>query len=997
MAETGIGEPWRIEMLGGLRLRRGPRIITSFQSRQTGLLLAYLVCHSARAHPREELIDRLWPEASPEVSRHRLSQALSSLRKLLHTSPSAPAADPSAPVPDGRADVGRPTPGSAPCPLPLVTDNASVRINPEVIDTDVAGFERAMRAAEASSAAGRRGEEEEHLERAVALYRGEFLAGYQQELYEDWVRPERLRLAGAYLRSLRRLIRGYYEAEKLSRALDHAHRAVAAVRLDLPNHLDHVQQVYRDLITLNLKAGKPHAARSAYQDLRQILADLDEVPTARTRELAARLARAFQKKETEERAPDEETAHGTPPPPDSAPLATGATLPSAGDTSEAAPPAEPIPGNLLPAPLTRFFGRTEELAWLQERLLPGTAPRRLVTLTGPAGTGKTRLALEAASRLAKPYGGAVWFAPLAEVSEPGQIAEAILDAMRLERLPGVDSMKRLARELSRRPALLVLDNVEHLLPNGAAVTRELLAAAGKLTLLVTSRRRLRLAGEETLAVGPLPTPPPGETVRPDRDTLIAFPAVQLFVDRARAVQPDYALTPEGGAAVARLCRRLDGIPLAIELAAAWVPGLAPEEMLRQFRLESLRSPMQDTVARHRTLRAAIEWSYRLLAAETRAFLARLSVFRGGFCRQAAARVTETPEAVALDELMQLLDCSFLVAESHGETRRFRMLETIREFTEEKPREEGATDSCRARHRDWFLELAEEGTEALLGGDQETWLDRFEREHDNLRAALEWSLQANPEPALRLSIALCRFWEVRGYLGEGRRFLERSLRAAEAQEVPVPPRLRARALNRAGILARDQGDYAAARSCYERSLAVFQELKDERDVLYQLNNLADVARWQGNDEEATRLVRQSLDLYGQVGDRAGTAASLHVRGEIERGAGRFEEALRSMRESLSLFRDVGDREGIADTLQGVAGVHADAGRAAAAVRLFAAVTSLRAASGSPLAPNVAEGHDRLLKTLRDHLGDDAFEFAWAVGETLSWEEAVTEALTDEPAL
>lgn len=444
----------------------------------------------------------------------------------------------------------------------------------------------------------------------------------------------------------------------------------------------------------------------------------------------------------------------------------------------------------LPLSLTRFFGRVEAVRAVQESLL-APAPR-LVTLTGPGGAGKTRLAAEAAPQVGAALGGPVVFVPLAALSEHARLAGAVADALHLPRT-SADPFDQIIEALSPTPALLVLDNMEQLGAGGARFVQALLERVPMLTCLATSRHRLGLEGEHEMPVLPLPTPAHPGT--PER--LLEFASVQLFADRAQAARPDFQVTRRNAEAVAALCHRLEGIPLALELAAGWSGALTPAQMLARLgrRFDLLVSRRQDASPRHRTLWAAMDWSYRLLPADMQQFFARLSVFRSGWTLEAAGAVCAAPRA--LDSLAELRDRSLVTAEENeAGGMRFRLLETLREFGAAQL-VDGARGALARGHAAYFSSIAQEAKPHLTGADQARWLDRLEDDHDNLRAALDWhqAPEGDADAGLRLAANLVRFWQVRGHLTEGR-----AIFAALLARPGADAEARAEALDGAGSLA-----------------------------------------------------------------------------------------------------------------------------------------------------------------------------------------------------
>ena len=609
-----------------------------------------------------------------------------------------------------------------------------------------------------------------------------------------------------------------------------------------------------------------------------------------------------------------------------------------------APPETAAPR--LPLQWTRFFGREPERAEIAGLL----TRHRLLTLTGPGGAGKTRLAVEAARDAAPSFGNAVTFVPLADLNDPSRIPEAVCRALRLAEAGDADPLEQAAQALSGPPrALLVLDNMEHLAEGGAATVLALLTRLPALTCLVTSRRRLALPGEREFAVPALPVPaltlPPGE---PDLEMLAHCASVKLFVDRTQAIRPDFQLTRRNAASVAGLCADLEGIPLALELAAARAQTLTPAQIRVQLahRFEVLATRQADKDARHRSLWATIAWSVDLLPPDLHRFWACLSVFRGGGTSEAARAVTG--EAQALERWTQLRERSLLLAEEGGAGMRFRLLESLRAFASEQLDGEEREDIAR-RHAQHFLTMALESEPKLRGAEQTECLAQLEDDHDNFRAALDWADGHDPELALRLASSLSFFWSIRGHLREGRARLEQALgRAGDP-----PAALRAKALHSSGVLAYWQSDYPAARAFYTEALALRRVSGPEGDLLKTMQNLAPIyayqgdhagakvlfeeslllcrrlgggpsampallglaiiAQWQGEWAQARGCYEEALRITQDTGDRRGEAAVLFNLGELRRGQGEAEAAAALFEQSLTLARALGDRTGVARAL------------------------------------------------------------------------------------
>ncbi len=617
-----LQQTWRIEMFAGLKARQGEHLVSRFRTQKTGELLGYLACFPERAHPREELIERLWPDDETDSARTKLRMALSSLRRQLEAQKSSGCV--------------------------LFAERDSIRLNPDAFTSDVADFERALQ----SAAQAMPGEAQARfLAQACAEYRGEFLPG----CYEEWAQTERGRLAGLHLRALTNLADLLEQLGDFDGAFDYALRAISLDPLQEASHLT--------LMRLYLRCGQPAAALRQYQQLERALRDaLGMSPSSIAQSLAA--------------SPFTPAPSVTPPIFPSEPISPPAILSISKPVQPDSSPATSLLSR-LPVVLTRFFGREAELRNILEllQLQAGEAEDtpRLVTLTGPGGAGKTRLAVEIGRRFVAAGKQGACFVPLAEVTQAGHIMEAIARCMELPPLPqnlqGEPSgeeqnrLRQIADAAGNQPLLLILDNFEQIAGESAERVLTLLQAAPTLQCLVTSRHHLGLTGER---------------IYPTLSLSLAG-SRQLFVDRAQAVKPDFQITPGNAAAIEALCVRLEGIPLALELAAGWALTLTPARMLARLedRFTMLVSRKNDLSARHRTLRAAIAWSYDLLPPELQWFFAALAVFRGGWSVEAAQAVCGGEHA--LEYLQLLRERSLILAEESHETLRFSMLESLREF------------------------------------------------------------------------------------------------------------------------------------------------------------------------------------------------------------------------------------------------------------------------------------------------------------------------------
>jgi predicted ATPase len=609
----------------------------------------------------------------------------------------------------------------------------------------------------------------------------------------------------------------------------------------------------------------------------------------------------------------------------------------------------------LPVSRTGFVGREKEAAAAKELLLRQDV--RLVTVTGPGGIGKTRLAVEVASGVIERFPGGIHFVPLSPISDPSLIASVIVQTLGIGEAGGLSPLEILKKNLEHSlcaPMLFLLDNFEHLV-QAAPTVAELLTMSPNLKILVTSRAALHVYGEHEFPVPPLALP--HSRSMPSVEVLSQYPAVALFVQRAIAAKPDFELNRENASAVAEVCARLDGLPLAIELAAARVKVLSPSALLTRLasRLQLLTGGARDLPRRQQTLRAAMDWSYDLLNAAEQKLFRRLSVFVGGCSLEGIEAVCDTKGDLnvdLLDGMASMVDKSLLqqVERANGETR-FVMLETIREYALEKLKASGEEALAKRAHAAYCLVLAEEEATEPSGAQGTGWLERFALEHDNFRAGLEWLTETgDAEWGLRLGTALFRFWEIREYLAEGRERLGRLLKLAGAA---APTKSRTRALFAAGVLAGEQGDYASAeklisesqniarelgdntgvavslnalavfardrgnvataRALFEESLALWRELGDLQAVARALSNLANVVKLQGDYDRARSLYAECLSIFRGLGDRTGVAWSLNYQGDVARDQGDSAAARTLYEEGLAIFRDLGDRWGIAGTL------------------------------------------------------------------------------------
>jgi predicted ATPase/class 3 adenylate cyclase len=677
----------------------------------------------------------------------------------------------------------------------------------------------------------------------------------------------------------------------------------------------------------------------------------------------------------------------------------------------------------LPATFTPFLGRSSDLGILAGWLCSQRV--RLLTLTGPGGVGKTRLAIQVAEAVADDFSDGVVFVDLAAVTDFTLVPAAIATALEIRDQPGRTLMETVAEILRDRRLLLILDNFEHLLEATQTVMRLLETAPG-LKILATSRTRLNLVPEQEYSVAPLKTP--GLDALPGLGSLEAFDAVRLFVSRAQAYKPDFQITPENASAIASICIRLDGLPLAIELAAARVKVLPPPALLARLerRLPLLTGGSRNLPARQRTLRDAIAWSYDLLDGEEQDLLRRLSAFVGGWTLEAAEAVVGLDSGLdVLGGLGSLVDKSLVRVEEDRIEPRYSMLETIREFALERLRETGQDLTIRDCHAAFYLSLAETAEPQLIRADQQEWLDRLEADRANLTAVLGWFLEKNHgEEGLRLAAALKRFWAQQGPYAEATRWLAIFLQPAESVQ-----QIRARALEAAGFFAHWEGHYEQSLTYYQEALAIFRQLGDTNGEAQVLQDLGSLAIDQGDRDHAQTLLRQSRAIAERAGDLNGVAGAIALLGVASSAAGDHEQAGVYFAEAADRYRALGNVASLVDAtgdggyvaalrgdlitaegflaeslpladeldygmrvgwaLMSLGHVAAAKGSAAQAVRFLAAAGTTFKTIGEVMRPSAQDRYDQALAEQRQLLGEAAFAAAWEQGHRLSRPQAVTE--------
>ncbi|HET6596805.1 MAG TPA: tetratricopeptide repeat protein [Anaerolineales bacterium] len=686
------------------------------------------------------------------------------------------------------------------------------------------------------------------------------------------------------------------------------------------------------------------------------------------------------------------------------------------------------PRSNVPATFTSLIGRNKDIAAVQDYL---TNPAiRLVTLIGPGGIGKTRLSIASASKSLDEFSDGVFFVALAPLDQPSLIPSATLQALGYIEKNNLSPEERLIEGIANKRMLLVLDNCEHLIDDIARFASSLLSACSHLKILTTSREALRIPGEWLYSVPALDMPKEYSIV--NVETISEFPALALFAERARAARSDFALNAENIRAVASICTRLDGLPLAIELIAARVKTLSIEQIAARLddRFALLTSSSRVASSRQQTLRATLDWSYELLTEPEKDLFRQLSVFVGGFTLEAlesVALLDSNPSI--LDALSRLVDKSLLLVEQRDQPR-YRFLEPIRQYARDKLNETGESNLIQDRHLHYYLRVAEEAEPYLYGAGQYDWKKRLEWDHDNLRVALGWSLESDQiQAGLKMAGALAWFWHNKGHLSEGNLWLEKTL----ASGIGIQGKERAKALRASSILSTGTGDYIQARAFAESSVKLYREMGDNLGAGVVLADLGASLHWGGKEEEAIESLEESLHLLRATGERWELAYALlwlgdtwFRTGDIERAATTWEESLlltrelgdhyliawslggladvarlrgdykratETFRESLSLYLSSGSKFGPPFSLEALGLVAAALGDAKRAARLWGAASAWREAINQPLPPTYQRDYAPSVAQARTQLGEEVYASAWSEGHAMSPEQAIALALEE----
>lgn len=686
-----------------------------------------------------------------------------------------------------------------------------------------------------------------------------------------------------------------------------------------------------------------------------------------------------------------------------------------------------LPTN-LPISVTSFIGREKQLEEIGNLL----NENQLLTLAGSGGTGKTRLALQASAEALERFKDGVWLVELASLADENLVPQTIAEVLHIKESPGADVRKNLVEQLRSKELLLLLDNCEHLLDAVRDVVESILRGCPKVKLFLTSREPLTIHGEQTYRVPSLSTPKDNKPA--NAQSALEYEAVRLFVERAISVKADFGLTAGNVSAVSSICRHLDGIPLAIELAAARVRALSIDQLEKRLdeRFRLLTGGSRTSLPRQQTLRATIDWSFNLLNEQEQALLVGLSVFQGGFSLESVEAVCSgdgIERWQVLDLLTSLVDKSLVGFEDGNDEARYGLLETVREYAKDKLSDAGNLDQIRAKHLDYYLLFTETAETKLKGVEQPLWFRRLDGEYENIRAALDFSLTlSSPNEALSLCGYLWQYWWTRAMITEGQDWCNRALSKVKVDGSGIE---NARALNTAGRLAwlgsefataqenleaslslyrsynaesgmaealaglggvaLHQSDYPTARKHHEESLALRRKIDDRQGIASSLNNLGCVALFQGDLEDSRAYYEESAKLRREVGDRHGLSATLGNLACVVMDQGDLKTAHAYLTECFQIINEIADRNGAAYCLEAFAQLATKENDLARAVTLWSAVQKLRAESNSPRPQNEADQYAKDVASVRAQLGEEAFLTAWEVGQSMSELQATDFAL------
>lgn len=946
-----------IWMLGRFRVSAESRTIedNDWQLKKSASVVKLLALQPLHRMHRDRVLDLLWPDLPPQKAINNLYRTLHEARRMLN-------------------------PEIGPRRYLQLRDGQLI-LSPDKNQWIDAG------AFESAAATARNLREPAAYRRALELYGGELLP---DDIYEDWSQEPRNQLARLHQDLCIELADLYEERGEHGRSIEILER----VLVENPT----LEEAHTALMRLYALTGRRNKALGQYESLKDAL----------WREMKV------------EPGPEAEHLYSK--------IASG-EISNINSFSELSMSEVITQSDNLPTPKTSFVGREREVSEL-EHLLENT---RLLTLTGVGGSGKTRLALEVARELLERYPGGVWMVGLSSISDPGLVVPSAAQVFGVREQPEYPLSETLAVALRDEELLLVLDNCEQVVEEVASLVGTLLDNCRKLRVLATSRELLRVEGEISWTVPPLSLPGPND--EPAIEELQESESVRLFVDRAVQRDTAFSLTRQNSPSVAEICRKLDGIPLAIELAAARIGMLGADQISEKLEddLRLLGRGPRASEPRQQTLRGALDWSYDLLGDQERRLFRQLAVFAGGFTLEAAEQVATNGSARDsnfLELLSSLVDKSLVEV---GE-RRYRLLEPVRQYALDKLKNSNECEEILRRHALWCVELAEKAEPELTGPDQGLWIDRLETEHDNLRAALGWALEGgNPALGLRLAGSLWLFWYTHGHTGEGRRWLELGI----SLRGNVDLRLKARALNGAGWIAVFQRDYETAEKLLEEGADLYRELGDAEGVGACLSNMLFGAVLADRDIEDYRWCMNEIDaIWSQLTHSRTLANIMLICGIMKLGEGKHDRARSAYEEALGLYRTAGDIQGTAMTLFNLAFeaivrgavaettrwsveslqvsrrqddklaimyalwmlgcCAADEGSYERSTRLWGASEALQETHGMRPAPVVINlvDYEKRLDRARRALGEERVKCEWEKGATMSLDQAISYALSDE---
>lgn len=938
----------RVHMLGrmgvsyqGESLRLPPRSMVPS-------LWAYLLIHADSPEPRSHIAFRFWPDSPESTARARLRRALHRLVQLLPELPG-----------DERW---------------VLSDHHSIRWNPAApFWLDVAEFTRLSQS-------------ENSLDAAATLYRGDLL----EDLYDDWVFPERERLRQVYFQVLTRLIAQRQEESDMSAALDYAQR--------LLQHDPLREATYRELMRLNAELGDRASLVRTFDTCRGVLADELGVEPARETITLYRRLLAQEEPAPRRTAKGREILHNR------------------------------------PAEMTSFIGRESDVESVAKLL----QTNRLLTLAGMGGVGKTRLAAAAAAKVQQGFTAGGWWVDLGPIADSSLVPQVIATSLGMREPSERPTLEAMIDGLRGKRILVVLDNCEHLIDASARIVHRLLGELPKLTILATSTGPLGVPGETVWRVTPLDLPPDPARVADRsslRDEIQASESACLFLERALSTLPTFVLTPANAPDLARVCRALDGIPLALELAAAQLRVLSLSDLAERLedRFGLLASGPRTDVPRHQTLRATLDWSHELLAPKEQVLFRRLAAFSGSFSLPALEFVAgddDLGKPNVLQLLSRLVDKSLVtVVRTASGGVRYRLLETVAQYAQEKLRQSAEWAAVNGRFVAYMVQIAQDaGPNMLRGGEQKSWYTLLESEIDNFRTAMRWAQDAGDAESLaRAAAGLWPFWWTHGYSEEASVWLN----AASAEQDVLGPRLRSEVLTAMGRLAILQGYAAAGRELLLENLDICQNLDDGQALADAASNLGIAASYLGDLDQAVEWYERSLAEYRELDDAWGVARSLNNLGDLNMTRQNFAEATVHLEEARRIFHgrnevfgesvvlinlgrtalhedqpevarnyfhkslkqkmEMQDREGVAWNLEGLAAVAAILGRSERAARLYGAADALRRQIGVPVSTPDRPFYERYLEAARLQIPPETWGKRWAEGEQLGIEAAVQLAL------